>query len=89
MEILVDAWLLQLSAQAIESLFCIDSPIQRKMIEKRGWRSRGGRVGEGEEVCVGDRGGLVERALTSREFRQLGQVPQLSSELRLNARDEI
>ena len=33
--------------------------------------------------------GMVERALTSREFRQLKQVPQLSSELLQKARDEI
>ena len=33
--------------------------------------------------------GMVERALTSREFRQLKQVPQLSSELLQKARDEF
>ena len=53
----MDAWLLQLSAQAIESLFCMDSSIQRKMIEKRRWGPAGGHVGKLEEVCVGDRGG--------------------------------
>ena len=35
--------------------FCVDSPIERKMLEKRRWRLRGGQVGERERVCVGDR----------------------------------
>ena len=65
------------------------SPIHRKMIEKRRWRSSGGQVGERERVCVGDRERDWSRALTSCEFRQLKQVLQLSSELRQKAQDEI
>ena len=34
--------------------FCVDSPIQRKMFEKRRWGLRGGHVGERERVCIGD-----------------------------------
>ena len=36
-----------------EVTFCVDSPIERKMLEKRRLRLRGGHVGEGERLCVG------------------------------------
>ena len=47
---LLDVWLLQLPAQVIGSVFYIDSPIQRKIIEKGHCSSRGGHVKERERV---------------------------------------